>query len=147
MEDRTYRNEKTEDDNVLYPFGYGLSYGDVKVIDAKAEVSGDIVKAAVTLENSGMETADVLEAYFKSESKDAVRNHALCGFKKVRFAENEKKVVEIEIPIKALTVVSDEGVRYLDKDAKTTLYFGTSQPDTLSAELTGKTCIALDIKL
>ena len=35
-------------------------------------------------------------------------------------------------------VVNDDGVRYLDSDAETTLYFGTSQPDELSVSLTGK---------
>lgn len=147
MCDRTYRNEKPEDDNVLYPFGFGLSYGDVRVTSAKAEVCGDVIKAEVALENSGRATADVLQVYFKSESRDAVRNHALCGFKKVRLGDGEKTSVALEIPLSAITVVSDDGVRYLDKSAKTTLYFGTSQPDAQSAELTGKSCAAVEIAL
>ena len=147
MRYRTYRNERAEDDNVLFPFGFGLSYGDVKVMSACAEVSGDFVKAKAVLKNSGEKTADVLQVYFKSESKDAVRNHALCAFKKVRLDKGESAEIELEIPLSALTVVSDEGVRYLDKAAKTTLYFGTSQPDELSEKLTGKKCVAVEIKL
>lgn len=145
MEDRTYRNEKIEDDNVLYPFGYGLSYGDVKVISVGGGVGQDKFGGVVTLKNDGAETSDVLQVYFKSDSKDAVRNHSLCYFKKVHLKAGEEKDVEIEIPLSAMTVVSDEGVRYFDKDAKTRLYFGTSQPDALSAELTGKNCLSLGI--
>ena len=147
MRYRTYRNERAEDDNVLFPFGFGLSYGDVRVESACAEVSEDCVKAKAVLKNSGAATADVLQVYFKSESKDAVRNHALCAFKKVRLGKGESAEIALEIPLSALTVVNDEGVRYLDRAAKTTLYFGTSQPDELSEKLSGKKCVAVEIKL
>ena len=53
----------------------------------------------------------------------------------------------IKIPLKNLTVVNDDGVRYLDKEAKTVLYFGTSQPDELSCALTGKKPIAVEVSL
>ncbi len=147
MRYRTYRNERAEDDNVLFPFGFGLSYGDVRVESACAEVSEDCVKAKAVLKNSGAATADVLQVYFRSESKDAVRNHALCAFKKVRLGKGESAEIALEIPLSTLTVVNDEGVRYLDRAAKTTLYFGTSQPDELSEKLSGKKCVAVEIKL
>ncbi len=145
MRYRTYRNEREEDDNVLFPFGYGLSYGDVRVIGAKANVAGDCVKAVAELENNGAETSDVLEVYFKSASADAVRNHALCAFKKVHLKKGERTSVELSIPLKDISVVNDEGVRYLDKSAKTVLYFGTSQPDSLSERLTGKCCVSAEL--
>lgn len=147
MRYRTYRNELAEDDNVLYPFGYGLSYGDIRVASVSVRVSDDTVNAEVNLENKGRAASDVIEVYFKSESKDAVRNHALCAFKKVHMAEGETRTVELTIPKSALTVVNEKGERYLDKDAKTTLYFGTSQPDELSLRLTGKKCAAVEVCL
>lgn len=147
MKYRTYRNERIEDDNVLYPFGFGLSYGDVRVEGVKAATVGDVIKAEVTLKNSGRETSDVLQVYFRSDSKDAVRNHALCAFKKVHLKAGEEKVVEIEIKKSALTVVNDCGVRYLDLSARTVLYFGTSQPDAMSEALSGKKCLEVEIAL
>ncbi len=147
MRYRTYRNERAEDDNVLYPFGFGLSYGDVRVVSASAEKIGEKIEASVQLENNGEKTADALQVYFKSTSKDAVRNHALCGFKKVKLEKGEKKTVSMSIPLSALTVVDEEGRRYLDKNARTTLYFGTSQPDELSERLCGKKCVEVEIKL
>ena len=147
MRYRTYRNERAEDDNVLYPFGFGLSYGDVRVVSASAEKIGEKIEASVQLENNGEKTADALQVYFKSTSKDAVRNHALCGFKKVKLEKGEKKTVSLTIPLSALTVVDEEGRRYLDKNARTALYFGTSQPDELSERLCGKKCVEVEIKL
>ena len=147
MRYRTYRNERAEDDNVLYPFGYGLSYGDVRVRSASAKLVGDHIEAVAEMTNSGAETSDILQVYFKSASKDAVRNHALCGFKKVTLGKGESVRVEMNIPLSALTVVNDEGERYLDRKAETTLWFGTSQPDALSESLTGKKCVGVEVKL
>ncbi len=145
MRYRTYRNERAEDDNVLFPFGFGLSYGDVSVESADVKDCEEVIKADVKLKNSGRETADVLEVYFRSTSPDAVRNHALCSFKKVKLGKNEEKTVSIEIKKSALTVVNAEGRRYFDENAKTTLYFGTSQPDELSERLTGKKCVKVEL--
>ncbi len=147
MRNRTYRYEDLASDNVLYPFGFGLTYSDIKVTDVKVAVDGEAVHADVTLSNSGVSGSDALQVYFKSTSKDAVKNHALCAFKKVTLSDGETKTVSIDIPLKNLTVVDDEGRRYLDSDVETTLYFGTSQPDELSQKLTGKTPVAVKISL
>ena len=45
----------------------------------------------------------------------------------------------------AAAVVNAEGRRYFDENAKTTLYFGTSQPDELSEKLTGKKCVKVEL--
>ena len=138
MRDRTYRYDDYSKNRILYPFGYGLTYSDIKVTAVNVKKDGEALKADVTLKNSGKAGSDVIEVYFKSSSKDAVRNHALCAFKKAALGEGEEKTVTVDIPLKNLTVVNDDGVRYLDKDAETVLYFGTSQPDELSVSLTGK---------
>ena len=138
MRDRTYRYDDYSKNHILYPFGFGLTYSDIKVTAVNVKKDGDMLKADVTVKNSGKAGADVIEVYFKSSSKDAVRNQALCAFKKVAVEEGEEKTVTVDIPLKNITVVNDDGVRYLDSDAETTLYFGTSQPDELSVSLTGK---------
>ncbi|MCD7847397.1 MAG: glycoside hydrolase family 3 C-terminal domain-containing protein [Oscillospiraceae bacterium] len=147
MRDRTYRYEDLSKDNVLYPFGYGLTYSDIKVTDVKTTVDEEAVHAEVTLTNSSVSGSDALQVYFKSSSPDAVRNQALCAFKKVTLSEGKTKTVSLDIPLKNLTVVDNDGRRYLDKDAETILYFGTSQPDDLSVSLTGKTPVAVKISL
>ena len=147
MRSRTYRYDDYSKDQILYPFGYGLTYSDISVGDVKLTDEGDKLIADITLSNSGMTGEDVVEVYFKSESKDAVKNHALCAFKRVRLEKGETSELRLEILKKNLTVVSDEGVRYLDSSAPVTLYFGTSQPDELSCRLTGKSAVAKRITL
>ena len=147
MRERTYRYDDYSKNYILYPFGFGLTYSDIRVESADARVEGDCITADVTLSNKGVAGSDVVQVYFKSSSKDAVRNHALCAFLKTKLENGETKKVTVKIPLKNLTVVNDDGVRYLDKEAKTVLYFGTSQPDELSCALTGKKPIAVEVSL
>ncbi|SFB73989.1 glycoside hydrolase family 3 C-terminal domain-containing protein [Ruminococcus albus] len=137
MKGRTYRYTT---DNVLYPFGYGLTYGGVKV--TKVEYKDG--KAVVTAENSGKATEDVIQLYMKDYCEHAVPNVSLCGFKRVKLNEGETAVFEIEVPEKAFTAVDDNGVRKVFGN-KFTLFAGTSQPDALSEKLTGIKCASVDI--
>jgi len=137
---RTYR---FVENNVQYPFGFGLTYSQVDCIDI-AYSSG---KATVTAQNVGKSaTEDVLQIYVKdNKSSHAVRNHRLCGFARVSLAAGEKTTVEIELDKTAFDVVDDSGKRFVDSDSFT-LFAGTSQPDELSAKLGGGKVAKLDIK-
>lgn len=137
MTNRTYRYAQ---DNILYPFGFGLTYGKVNV---KA-VSYENGKAIVCAENSGVETDDVIQLYLKDYSENAVPNVSLCGFKRVHFAEGETLTIEIPVPEKAFTAVSPDGERKHFGD-RFTLYASTHQPDELSCKLSGSGCAATEI--
>ncbi len=137
MKGRTYRYTT---ENILYPFGYGLTYGDVKVTDV-AYKDG---KAVVSVENDGKACEDVIELYIKDYCEHAVPNVSLCGFKRIKLDEGEKTTVEIAVPEKAFTAVDDNGNRKVF-GSKFTLYAGTQQPDALSEKLTGKKCASVEI--
>ena len=137
MNGRTYRYTT---DNILFPFGYGLTYGGVKV-NALEYKDG---KAVVSVENSGRATEDVIELYLKDYCEQAVPNVSLCGFKRVKLGEGEKATVEIAIPEKAFTAVDNNGVRKVF-GSKFTLFAGTHQPDALSEKLTGAKCVSTEI--
>lgn len=137
MKGRTYRYTT---DNILYPFGYGLTYGDVKVTGLEYKDG----KAVISAENCGKATEDVIQLYIKDYCENAVPNVSLCGFKRVKLGEGEKTTVEIAVPEKAFTAVDDNGVRKVFGD-KFTLFAGTSQPDELSEKLTGAKCASVDI--
>ena len=138
MSDRTYRYTR---DNILYPFGYGLTYGDVVV----TSLSYDDGKVNVEVENSGADTCDVIELYIKSHCDNAPAYPVLCGFKRIFVKKGEKLDVEIEISDKAFTTVSDIGER--KQFAKEfTLYVGTHQPDELSCQLSGTNCMSIEIE-
>lgn len=153
MKGRTYRYLEKDP---LYPFGYGLTYSDIKVESASVTSNLSEIKEQIlsdgsfmveaTLKNEGsIDASEVLQIYIKDlQSKNAVANHNLCGFKKVFLKSGEAKKIELAIPVSALTIVDEEGKKYIDSN-QFCLYFGTSQPDKRSLELTQKECISLEL--
>ena len=134
MENRTYRYFKGD---VLYPFGFGLTYGRTAVTAASAEKAEGGWRVTASLEHSGAAGGDVVEVYIRdNESKFAVRNHSLCAFKPVSFSGDETETVELFVPDRALEIVDDSGERRVDSRSFT-LYVGVSQPDARSCALTG----------
>jgi beta-glucosidase len=141
MKNRTYLYAEN---NVLYPFGFGLTYSKVEV---KSFFYKD-GKALVTAVNTGkVETEDVMQIYIKdNKSPHTVRNHKLCGFIRVHLKAGESKSFKIAIDKNAFDVVDNNGKRYVDSDSFT-LYAGTCQPDTLSEKLNGSKCVKFEVDL
>ena len=139
MKGRTYRYLTEEP---LYPFGYGLSYGDVQVKKAefaKAPEKEQDAEIRVTVKNhSEVATRDVVEVYIKNQdSKYAPVNPALCGFAKVALEAGEEKELTITVSKEAYKVVNDEGEKIFDSSSSI-LFVGTNGPDKRSEALTGK---------
>lgn len=139
MKGRTYRYLTEEP---LYPFGYGLSYGDVQVEKAefaKTPEKEQDAEIRVTVKNhSEVATRDVVEVYIKNQdSKYAPVNPALCGFAKVSLEAGEEKELTITVSKEAYKVVNDEGEKIFDSSSSV-LFVGTNGPDKRSEALTGK---------
>ena len=155
MTGKTYRYVEKEP---LYPFGYGLTYGDVIVKeaglagnlsrDAAAEYAENSFEIKAVVENNGaVDTDEVLQVYVKAEDSEyAVRNTSLGAFKRISLKAGEQKEVAVQVPYAALTIVDNEGKRYVD-GKRFTLYVGTSQPDERSIALTGKELVAVKVIL
>ncbi len=138
MKNRTYRYAEN---NVLYPFGYGLTYGNI--LCTSVEYADG--KATVTAENTGDKPSeDVIQLYIKDYCENAVPNVSLCGFKRVSIAAGEKISVEIPVPERAFTAVDETGQRKRF-GSKFTLFAGTHQPDELSENLSGTKCVCTEI--
>lgn len=121
MKGRTYRYAEG---NILYPFGYGLTYSKV---DCTAVSYAD-GKAVVTVTNSGnSDTDEVVQLYMKDTSEFAVPNVSLCGFKRVHVKKGETVTVEIPVPESAFEAVDNEGKRAV-YGKKFTLYADVQQP-------------------
>lgn len=139
MKGRTYRYMEGK---AQYPFGYGLTYGDTAVTDARladAETADDSVVLEADVENKGtMAAEEVLQVYVEAlDSADAPKNPTLCAFARVALGAGETKTVKIMVPADAFTVVDEEGNR--KKEGKTfRLHVGFGQPDARTKELTGK---------
>ena len=150
MKNRTYRYfEGTP----LYPFGFGLTYGDcyataMSAEKALAEGQFDGAAVKVTVKNDGsVATDDVLQVYIKDEEfPDAVRNYSLCGFKRVSLGAGEEKTVEIKLNTRAFTSVDADGNREIFSK-KFTIFAGFSQPDARSEELTGHKVLSQTLEI
>lgn len=140
MSGRTYRYYRGEP---LYPFGYGLSYGDCEVI----ALSADRTNATVSLVNRGpRDTEEVIQLYLRDEdSPFAPPNPILCGFKRIFLAAGTQKTLSVPLDEKAFTVVTDTGDR-IPGSGRWTLYAGFGGPDKRTEALTGRKARAVPIR-
>lgn len=106
MKNRTYRYCTPE--NVLYPFGYGLSYA--KFTLSQPEFTGNSASVTITNE-SGFYAEDVLQLYVRGYSEYDVPNGSLCWFERVGLAPGESRRVTLEVPAEALETVQPDGGR------------------------------------
>ena len=142
MKGRTYRYVENEP---LYPFGYGLTYGDVSVTAAKAKKTDDGVTVSVTARNGGsVDTQEVIEVYCQNAgSENAPRNPRLCAFARVSVPAGESVTAELAIPGERLMVVGEDGRRVTEGEL--VFYAGVGQPDALTERLTGHKAVSFTL--
>lgn len=150
MKGRTYRYFTGE---VLYPFGYGLTYGSAEISGVKlggqelADGSearlpgGSFDSLEVTVSNTGdRDVEEVVQVYIKAlDSADATPNERLCGFARVSIKTGGQAVVQVPVDRDALTVINDEGEK-VSGGSRYAVSVGFGQSDARTEELTGKKC-------
>ena len=142
MQGRTYRYFPGEP---LYPFGYGLTYGDVAVTAAEAEQAGDVIRIRATARNaSGVPTDEVVQVYCQNKGSDnAPRNPRLVGFQRIHCPANADVDVEIAVPAAALRVVDEDGNRV--EEGQCVFFVGVGQPDSRTQALTGHASVRVTL--
>lgn len=139
MQGRTYRYYRGK---ALYPFGYGLTYGDTKALS----VTATRTEARVTVRNDGTETEDVLQLYIRdNDSPDAPVNPVLCAFQRIHLAQGEEQEITLPLPARAFQVCNDQG-QWIPGSGRWTLYAAFGQPDARTQELTGKSAVHCTIE-
>ena len=150
MKGRTYRFVERMP---LYPFGYGLTYGNTRVKAMQVEETSYSALcehgATVILDvvNDGnVATEDVVQVYTHVQgTENEVRNPKLVAFKRVLLRAGEEKRVTITVANTAFSTVNVDGERCYDGTG-VVLYAGFGQPDERTEELTGKKAVSLEIK-
>lgn len=125
MKNRTYRYLENND-NVLYPFGYGLSYFDfsLKILSANKE------RVRVEITNNGnINASEVIQLYIHTDDENAPLNPWLCGFKKVWVGNEETRVIDIAINPDAYDIYSGKTTY---RKEKYRIYAGFGQPESNS---------------
>ncbi len=130
MQGRTYRYIE---EAPLYPFGYGLTYGDCRVAAAR-RVEGGIEAEVV---NAGArDTDEVVQVYVQNEgAAHAPRNPRLCAFARVHVPAGASAKLRLDVPASRLRVVNDAGESV--DEGTPAFWVGLGQPDARTAALTG----------
>ena len=143
MEGRTYRFLKKQP---LYPFGYGLTYGDTCVTELRQKETvnfTDIMREGVTVivraANRGkMETEDVIQIYAHVEgTENEVIHPKLAAFKRVRLKPGEEKTFELFLPADTFATIDQNGEKCFDGTGAY-IYAGFGGPDPRTRELTNR---------
>lgn len=150
MKGRTYRYFTGD---VLYPFGYGLTYGrtgldSVRLNGQTAAEGSEIrttdgaVSLTVTVSNTGDRDAqEVVQIYIRAlDSADATPNGRLCGFARVSVAKGMTAEVSVPLDPDAFTVINEAGEK-ISGGSRYAVSVGFGQPDERTAALTGKQCV------
>lgn len=87
-----------------FPFGFGLSYGAFGYRALKARRMGNVVRAQVSVSNTGAMSADeIVQIYVGFPGRVVERpGKLLRGFKRVTLAPRETRTVHFEIPVSQL---------------------------------------------
>lgn len=144
MENRTYRFCEKD---ILYPFGYGLTYGDFEILEAKAS-NDSITKEGVTISvkvqnNSDVLATETVQVYVEAPAFGPLKPQ-LKAFGKVRLAGGEMGEVKLALSAEDFMVVNDEA-EFVLPEGEYKLYVGFNQADELSEALTGKKCQMLTV--
>lgn len=150
MKGRTYRYmEKTP----MYPFGFGLNYGNIVYSDLKTTKNGSGDKTnlniSVKVNNKGNRASDeVVQLYISvPEQKYLTPIYSLKGFKRIHLDAQKSQVVEFKLDAADLITYDAAGQPQLLK-GQYTIYAGGSSPGQRSQQLGAPKLIqmAMDIK-
>lgn len=121
-----------------YPFGYGLSYSRYEYSNLLVKAEGQNLEVTVDVTNVGeMDGTEIVEAYVRYEGKTFEKpHHKLAGFTRVQIPAKETRKAVIQIPLKELQSVKEDGTAEL-LDGAYTLFVGGCQPDEKSVRLMG----------
>lgn len=121
----------------LYPFGYGLSYGEFAysnlTLDSENYTTDGTIRATVTLTNNGsVEATEVAQLYIKDHFGSVTRPvRELKGYQRVTLKPNESKTITFVVPVEELAFTGLD-MAYKVEPGDFTLYVGGDSQAQLS---------------
>nr|AJG37970.1 glycosyl hydrolase family 3 protein [Firmicutes bacterium enrichment culture clone fosmid MGS-M2] len=135
-----YRYYDTHHLDVLYPFGYGLSYADIGYKDVSYQVSNTFenqyVQVTLTLENkSNIDAFETVQIYVQSNDAEIVKPlQELKAFKKVMVKAKEINTITIDVPFDAFESYSERIHKFVVYNGSYTLHVGQNSRDIFSSK-------------
>jgi beta-glucosidase len=130
MSNRTYRYFAGE---VLYPFGYGLSYTTFEYDNARLsnqQVRADgLIEITADVTNTGQRDGDeVVQLYLSHREIEGTPRRSLVGFERIHLKSGETRKLRYTLEGSALSSVDVDGVRRITPGI-IDLWIGGGQPD------------------
>lgn len=127
-----YRYYDTFNEQVLFPFGYGLSYTQFKISDHDIKVSGDTYTISANVTNIGhIRGGEVISVYISREfSKLFSPRKELKAFTKVYLNPGEKKQVEMTFTKEDLKAYDPVNKKWVLENIHYSVYVGTNVNET-----------------
>ena len=130
-----YRYFDTFQKNVLFPFGYGLSYTTFELTETGTQKNKDGIKVVVRVKNTGtVPGKEVVQVYWSKMDQEGSEHpmQALGGFEKTSLlAPGEEEVLNITIPWKELAVYEEEQAAWVLEKGEYALRVGNSSRNTV----------------
>lgn len=137
-----YRYYDSKKEEVLFPFGHGLSYTTFEYSDLQLSSGewseGERLKVTLTVTNTGKRAGkEIVELYVSDQSGEAVRPvHELKGFEKVALQPGESKKVTFELGGRAFAFFDEKAHDWRVPNGTFVLEVGASSRDIrLTAEV------------
>lgn len=133
-----YQPYKDQKDTPLYPFGFGLTYGEFEYSNLRLSqadlTAGDTLYATVTLQNKGSQTAtEVVQCYIRQQVASTTRPvRELKDFCRVTLEPGETKEVVLSLPAEKLRFYGINKTFALEPST-VELYVGGDSNATLNA--------------
>ncbi len=140
MTNRTYRYFTGE---VLYPFGYGLSFTQFQYCHLQVEPTkasaGQTVRVSIEVQNVGRRDGDEVVQVYVSDVEASVRvpTRWLAGFERVHLKAGETKTVNFTLPAESFKIFDEQGNHVLEP-GEFVISVGGGQPGTRCVSLSKK---------
>lgn len=130
-----YRYYDKHVNEIVYPFGHGLSYTKFEYRDCKACLENDELFVSLSVENTGaFDGAEVVQVYINDPISTATRPiKELKAFKKVFVRKGETERVEIKIPMSDLGYYNICLHKWVTEPGKYNILIGSSSQDIRAA--------------
>lgn len=125
-----YRYYDTNKINVLYPFGYGISYTEFEYSNFKVEEDENI-KLSFTIKNVGdIKGKEIAQIYIGQEKPIIFKpTKELKAFKKVELEPGEEKIVNIVLPRETFEYYNVETKKWSIEEGEYNILVGKSSED------------------
>ncbi|MBQ8059809.1 MAG: fibronectin type III-like domain-contianing protein [Prevotella sp.] len=134
-----YRYFDTAKQDVLFPFGYGLSYTTFQYFGAAISGSAGSYTATVKVKNTGRrEGKEIVQLYIGDDESSVIRPaKELKGFRKISLKPGEEKTVTFQITEDDLKFYDEEAHQWKAEPGSFKAYIGSSSKD-IKAKLSFK---------